>query len=92
MLTVKFTTAYKKSYKLMKKRGKNLSLLEEVIDTLRQGKALEERFRDHELKGNFKGFRECHIQPDWRLIYLIENDILTLTLVDTGSHSDLLNL
>ncbi|MBF0997602.1 MAG: type II toxin-antitoxin system YafQ family toxin [Lachnospiraceae bacterium] len=92
MLTVKFTTAYKKSYKLMKKRGKNLSLLEEVIDTLRQGKALEERFRDHELKGNRKGFRECHIQPDWLLIYLIENDILTLTLVDTGSHSDLLNL
>lgn len=92
MLTVKFTTAYKKSYKLMKKRGKNLSLLEEVIDTLRQGKALEERFRDHELKGNLKGFRECHIQPDWLLIYLIENDILTLTLVDTGSHSELLNL
>lgn len=92
MLTVKFTTAYKKSYKLMKKRGKNLSLLEEVIDTLRQGKALEERFRDHELKGNLKGFRECHIQPDWLLIYLIEDDILTLTLVDTGSHSDLLNL
>ena len=92
MLTVKFTTAYKKSYKLMKKRGKNLSLLEEVIDTLRQGKAMEERFRDHELKGNLKGFRECHIQPDWLLIYLIENDILTLTLVDTGSHSDLLNL
>ena len=76
----------------MKKRGKNLSLLEEVIDTLRQGKALEERFRDHELKGNLKGFRECHIQPDWLLIYLIEDDILTLTLVDTGSHSDLLNL
>ena len=92
MLTVKFTTAYKKSYKLMKKRGKNLSLLEEVIDTLRQGKALEERFRDHELKGNRKGFREGHIQPDWLLIYLIEDDILTLTLVDTGSHSDLLNL
>lgn len=92
MLTVKFTTAYKKSYKLMKKRGKNLSLLEEVIDTLRQGKALEERFSDHELKGNLKGFRECHIQPDWLLIYLIEDDILTLTLVDTGSHSDLLNL
>ena len=92
MLTVKFTTAYKKSYKLMKMRGKNLSLLEEVIDTLRQGKALEERFRDHELKGNLKGFRECHIQPDWLLIYRIENDILSLTLVDTGSHSDLLNL
>lgn len=92
MLTVKFTTAYKKSYKLMKKRGENLSLLEEVVDALRQGKVLDERFCDHGLKGNLKGFRECHIQPDWLLIYLIENDILTLTLVDTGSHSDLLNL
>ncbi|QUC02608.1 type II toxin-antitoxin system YafQ family toxin [Atopobium sp. oral taxon 416] len=92
MLTVKFTTAYKKSYKLMKKRGENLSLLEEVVDALRQGKVLDKRFCDHELKGNLKGFRECHIQPDWLLIYLIENDILTLTLVDTGSHSDLLNL
>lgn len=87
MLTVKFTSAYKKSYKRMKKRGKDLSLLDEVVDTLRQGNVLEEKYRDHELKG----FRECHIQPDWLLIYLIENDILTLTLVDTGSHSDLLN-
>lgn len=92
MLTVKFTTAYKKSYKLMKKCGKNLSLLDEVIDILRRGKTLEEKYHDHELKGNLKGFRECHVQPDWLLIYLIENDILTLTLVDTGSHADLLNL
>lgn len=76
----------------MKKRGKNLSLLDEVIDILRQGKTLEEKYHDHELNGNLKGFRECHVQPDWLLIYLIENDILTLTLVDTGSHADLLNL
>ncbi|HUM84857.1 MAG TPA: type II toxin-antitoxin system YafQ family toxin [Lachnospiraceae bacterium] len=92
MLTVKFTTAYKKSYKLMKKRGLNLSLLDEVVDTLCQGKVLEGKYCDHDLKGKFKGFRECHIQPDWLLIYLLENDILTLTLVDTGSHSDLLNM
>lgn len=92
MLEIRFTTAYKKSYKLMKKRGKDLTLLDDVIDALRQGQVLEERYRDHELKGEFKGFRECHIQPDWLLIYLIENDILTLTLVDTGSHSDLLNM
>lgn len=92
MLTVKFTSAYKKSYKLMKKRGLDLSLLDDAVDTLCQGRALEERYRDHELKGKLKGFRECHIQPDWLLIYLIENDILTLTLVDTGSHSDLLNM
>ena len=55
-------------------------------------KTLEERYCDHELKGSLKGFRECHIQPDWLLIYLIDNDILTLTLVDTGSHSDLLRI
>lgn len=72
MLIVKFTTAYKKSYKLMKKRGKNMSLLDSVIDDLRRGKALEERYCDHELKGSLKGFRECHIQPDWLLIYLID--------------------
>lgn len=92
MLTVKFTSAYKKSYKLMKKRGMNLSLLDYVVDTLRQGKVLDKKYRDHELKGKLKGFRECHIQPDWLLIYLIEDDILTLTLVDTGSHADLLNM
>lgn len=89
MYQVKFTTAYKKSYKLMKKRGLDISLLDEVVDLLRQGKQLEERYRDHGLTGNFAGFRECHIKPDWLLIYLIENDILTLTLIDTGSPSDL---
>jgi mRNA interferase YafQ len=92
VLIVKFTSAYKRSYKLMKKRGLDLSLLDEVINDLRQGKTLQEKYRDHELKGKLKGFRECHIQPDWLLIYLIEDDILTLTLVDTGSHSDLLNM
>lgn len=74
----------------MKKRGLDLSLLDDVINTLRQGKILEEKF--HELKGKLKGFRECHIQPDWLLIYMIENNVLTLTLVDTGSHADLLNM
>ena len=53
---------------------------------------LEEKYRDHELKGKYQGFRECHIQPDWLLIYLKENDVLTLTLVDTGSHADLFNM
>ena len=90
MYNVKFTTAYKKSYKLMKKRGLDLSLLDEVVDKLRRGIPLEEKNHDHELSGDFIGFRECQIKPDWLLIFLIENDILTLTLVDTGSHSDLL--
>ena len=89
MYQVKFTTAYKKAYKLMKKRGLDISLLDEVVDLLRQGKQLEKRYRDHGLTGDLAGFRECHIKPDWLLIYLIENDVLTLTLIDTGSHSDL---
>ncbi len=64
MYQVKFTTTYKKSYKLMKKRGLDLSQLDEVIDLLRQGKQLDERYRDHGLSGNYAGFRECHIKPD----------------------------
>jgi len=84
---VKFTTAYKKSYKLMKKRGLDLTLLDDVVDDLRQGKALDEKYKDHILKGDYAGFHECHIKPDWLLIYLIEGDVLTRTLVDTGSHS-----
>ena len=89
MYEVRFTTAFKKSYKLMKKRGLDVSLLDDVVDKLRQGEQLDARYRDHGLTGNFAGFRECHIQPDWLLIYLIENGILTLTLVDTGTHSDI---
>ena len=89
MYQVKFTTAYKKAYKLMKKRGLDISLLDQVVDLLRQGRQLEERYCDHGLTRNLAGFRECHIKPDWLLIYLIENDILTLTLIDTGSHADL---
>ena len=89
MYEVKFTTAYKKSYQLMKKRGLDVSMLDEVVDLLRQGKQLDEKYHDHGLTGDYVGFRECHVKPDWLLIYLIENDILTLTLVDTGTHSDL---
>ncbi|MDO4219576.1 MAG: type II toxin-antitoxin system YafQ family toxin [Synergistaceae bacterium] len=92
MYKVKFTVAFKKSYKLMKRRGLDISLLDEVIDTLRQGKVLKQKYRDHALSGNYPGFHECHIKPDWLLVYLIEDDILTLTLVNTGSHSDLFNL
>ena len=73
----------------MKKCGLDVLLLDDVVDKLRQGEQLDARYRDHGLTGNFTGFRERHIQPDWLLIYLIENDILTLTLVDTGTHSDI---
>ena len=89
---IKFTSAYKRAYKRMKKRGVDLSLLDEVIDILSRGAKLEPKYHNHELTGNLKGFYECHIQPDWLLIYLIEKDILTLTLVDTGTHAELFNL
>jgi len=89
MYELKFTTAFKKSYKLMKKRGLDISLLDEVIELLREGRKLDEKYKDHGLTGEFSGFRECHIKPDWLLIYLLEDNILTLTLVDTGSHSDI---
>ena len=73
------TGKFKKSLKLAKKRGLDLKLLDKVITMLQNDIPLEEKYRDHELKGNYQGFRECHIQPDWLLIYLKENDVLTLT-------------
>ena len=86
------TSKFKKNLKLAKKRGLNLLLLEKTVDKLMNDIPLEPKYRDHELKGKYKNFRECHIQPDWLLVYLKENDILTLTLVDTGTHSDLFGL
>ena len=75
----------------MKKHGLDVGGLGKVIDILSQGKTLDKKYRDHVLTGNFIGFRESHIKPDWLLVYLFENNILTLTLVDTGSHSDIIN-
>ena len=86
---VKWSSRFKKGYKLAKKRGLDISLLENVIYKLQRGIPLEEKNRDHELKGNYKGFRECHIEPDWLLMYQIFNDELILSATATGSHSDL---
>ena len=86
------TGKFKKGLKLAKKRGLDIKLLEDIVDKLQKGIPLEEKYRDHELKGKFKGFRECHIQPDWLLMYLIEDDVLVLTLVDTGTHSDMFKM
>ncbi|MCL1920568.1 MAG: type II toxin-antitoxin system YafQ family toxin [Kiritimatiellaeota bacterium] len=83
------TSRYKRDYKLMEKRGANMALLHEVIDLLRQGKPLPMKHCDHALKGKFIGSRECHIMPDWLLIYQIERDILVLTLMRTGTHSEI---
>lgn len=86
------TGKFKKSLKLAKKRGLDISLLNDVVEKLLHGILLEEKYKDHELKGKWSGFRECHIQPNWLLIYLLEDDILTLTLVDTGTHADLFKM
>ena len=88
---VKATSQFKKDYKLAMKRGLKISLLDEVIVLLSKGEELPEKYRDHALIGNWLGHRECHILPDWLLIYRIENDVLVLTLSRTGSHSDLLD-
>lgn len=87
--TVKPTTQFKKDYKRAMKRGLKMELLEKVVELLAMGEVLPEKNRDHELSGNWIGHRECHIQPDWLLVYRIEDDVLVLTLTRTGTHSDL---
>ena len=71
------------------KRGLKIRLLEDVVAALAMGEPLPEKYKDHALTGNWVGHRECHIQPDWLLVYRIEDDVLVLTLSRTGSHSDL---
>lgn len=89
MLEVKITSKFKKDYKLIKKRKLDVKLLKQVVFKIANEIPLDEKHKNHELTGKYKGFRECHIHPDWLLIYLIEDQILTLTLTRTGSHSDL---
>lgn len=89
MLKIQYQAKFKKDYKKIIKRGYNQEDFKTVISILVSGNPLPEKYRDHSLSGNYVGFRECHINPDWLLIYKIENDILTLTLVRTGTHSDL---
>ena len=86
---VKPTTQFKKDYKLAMKRGLQIGLLEDVITALAMGTSLPEKNKDHALTGNWAGHRECHILPDWLLVYRIENNVLVLTLSRTGTHNDL---
>jgi len=87
--TVKYTGRFKKDYKLAVKRGYNIVLLQSVIRDLAADVSLDPKYRDHDLSGNYVGHRECHIQPDWLLIYYKDEDILVLTLTRTGTHGDL---
>ena len=89
MYEVKFTSQFKKDLKLAKKQRKSLDKLFEVIDILSNGNPLDAKYHDHELTGNYKGTRECHIEPDWLLIYELRDDVLVLMLYRLGSHSEL---
>ena len=88
-LKVVWTSRFKKDYKLAVKRRLNIKLLDDTIRMLASGMTLPEEYNDHQLTGNLKNYRECHIQPDWLLMYRIEKDILVLSLQRTGTHSDL---
>lgn len=89
MLRAIATSQFRKDYKRAIKRGKDIAKLDDIIRKLATGEPLDIRHRDHALVGNWASFRECHIEPDWLLIYRIESDVLVLTLVRTGTHGDL---
>ena len=89
MLKVRYSAKFKKDFKIIIKRGYNISLFEEVLTLLREEKTLPEKYNDHALKGDYSGHRECHITPDWLLIYKIETNALIFSLTRTGTHSDL---
>lgn len=89
MLDIQYEKSFKKDYKRMLKRGCNPQNLQDVLSFLVNQQPLPEKYRDHYLSGNYAGYRECHIEPDWLLIYKIFNDKLVLVLTRTGSHSDL---
>jgi len=85
------TGRFKKDLKTIIKRGYNVSSLNDVVDVLISGEPLADKYNDHRLIGNWANFRECHITPDWLLIYRIDGDRLVLTLTRTGTHADLFN-
>ena len=89
MLEIVLSNHFRRDLKRAAKRGYDLELLNAVVDKLAEGGKLEEKYRDHSLTGPYAGFRECHIEPDWLLVYRIDNDALLLFLTRTGTHSDL---
>lgn len=89
MYAIKWSSKFKKEYKLAIRRNYKIEELDEVIITLANGETLPEKYRNHELEGNWKNHYECHIRPDWLLIYQIKEDMLVLELTRTGTHADL---
>lgn len=92
MYKILFTNKMKHDVKRMKKRGKDISKLTNILDLLSKGNKLNYQHKDHQLSGNMSNFRECHIEPDWLLLYRIEKDNLILIATETGSHADLFGL
>ena len=92
MYKIFFTAKMKRDLKRMKKRGKDISKLTSVLSTLADGNTLPQSAHDHQLSGNMADFREYHIEPDWLLVYRIEEDVLILTATETGTHADLFGL
>ncbi len=89
MLNIVMSNQFKRDLKLARKRGLDISLLDTVVTQLANERPLAVKYKDHELKGNYTGFRECHIMPDWLLIYRVDGNDLMLFLARTGTHSDL---
>lgn len=89
MLRIVPSNKFKKDLKLAVKRGYDIKLLENVVNRLANEETLEPKYRDHTLSGDYSGFRECHITPDWLLVYQVINNELVLFLSRTGTHSDL---
>lgn len=89
-----YSSRFKRQFRLIKKRGYNIQKIEFVIRELAMGNQLELKYDDHKLQNNkkYKNFRECHIDPDWLLVYQIKEDALELYLFETGTHSDLFDL
>ena len=89
MLELVTTSQFRKDLKRLRKRGADIEKLDDVLKKLQREEPLEKRHRDHALTGNFVGFRECHIEPDWLLVYAVDHGALILTASRTGTHSDL---
>lgn len=89
MLKIQYHSNFKKDYKKIKKRACDEKLLLETINLLILNKPLPKKYKEHNLSGNYKGYKECHILPDWLLVYKIDNEKLILVLLRTGSHSNL---
>ena len=81
-----WTSQFKRDYKLAMKRHRNMDLIDGVVIKLSLGESMESKYRDHDLSGGWSGYRECHIEPDWLMIYKIDDNVLILTLVRTGFH------